>query len=89
MATRRLMGDSAGQIVLRYLAESAIFTTGCFIGGCLVAVITKPYFEYLLSTRIALGLFTGDLAYSLLLWVGIAGISGLLDQPSSPTNTAR
>lgn len=45
MATRRLMGDSAGQIVLRYLAESAIFTTGCFIGGCLVAVITKPYFS--------------------------------------------
>ena len=59
MATRRLMGDSAGQIVLRYLAESAIFTTGCFIGGCLVAVITKPYFEYLLHPD-RFGLFTGD-----------------------------
>ena len=78
MATRRLMGDSAGQIVLRYLAESAIFTTGCFIGGCLVAVITKPYFEYLLSTRIALVSSPAMVAYSLLLWVGIAGISGLL-----------
>lgn len=78
MATRRLMGDSAGQIVLRYLAESAIFTTGCFIGGCLVAVITKPYFEYLLSTRIALVSSPAMVTYSLLLWVGIAGISGLL-----------
>lgn len=78
MATRRLMGDSAGQIVLRYLAESAIFTTGCFIGGCLVAVITKPYFEYLLSSRIALISSPAMVAYSLLLWVGIAGISGLL-----------
>ena len=78
MATRRLMGDSAGQIVLRYLAESAIFTTGCFIGGCLVAVITKPYFEYLLSSRIALVSSPAMVAYSLLLWVGIAGISGLL-----------
>ena len=42
MAPRRLMGDSAGQIVLRYLAESAIFTTGCFIGGCLVAASQSP-----------------------------------------------
>ena len=78
MATRRLMGDSAGQIVLRYLAESAIFTTGCFIGGCLVAIIAKPYFEYLLSTRITLVSSPAIVAYSLLLWVGIAGISGLL-----------
>ena len=78
MATRRLMGDSAGQIVLRYLAESAIFTTGCFIGGCLIAVIAKPYFEYLLSTQIAMSLSPATVAYSLLLLVGITGISGLV-----------
>ncbi|MEO4720305.1 ABC transporter permease, partial [Phocaeicola vulgatus] len=42
------------------------------------AVITKPYFEYLLSTRIALVSSPAMVAYSLLLWVGIAGISGLL-----------
>ncbi|WP_455624200.1 FtsX-like permease family protein [Parabacteroides sp.] len=78
MATRRLMGDSAGQIVLRYLAESAIFTTGCFISGCFVSVIAKPYFEYMLSTRIALVSSPAMVAYSLLLLVGIAGISGLL-----------
>ena len=78
MATRRLMGDSAGQIVLRYLAESAIFTTGCFIGGCLIAVIAKPYFEYLLSTQIAMSLSPATVAYALLLLVGITGISGLV-----------
>lgn len=78
MATRRLMGDSAGQIVLRYLTESAIFTTGCFIGGYLVAVIAKPYFEHLLSTQIALASSPAMVVYSLSLWVGIAGISGLL-----------
>ena len=78
MATRRLMGDSAGQIVLRYLAESAIFTTGCFIGGCLITVIAKPYFEYLLSTQIAMSLSPATVAYALLLLVGITGISGLV-----------
>ena len=78
MATRRLMGDSAEQIVLRYLAESAIFTTGCFIGGCLIAVIAKPYFEYLLSTQIAMSLSPVTIAYTLLLLAGISGISGLL-----------
>lgn len=78
MATRRLMGDSAGQIVLRYLAESAIFTTGCFIGGCFMAVIAKPYFEYLLSTQIAMSLSPATVAYTLLLLAGITGISGLL-----------
>lgn len=78
MATRRLMGDSAEQIVLRYLAESAIFTTGCFIAGCFIAVIAKPYFEYLLSTQIAMSLSPATVAYSLLLLAGITGISGLL-----------
>ena len=78
MATRRLMGDSAGQIVLRYLAESAIFTTGCFIAGCFIAVIAKPYFEYLLSTQIAMSLSPATVAYALLLLVGITGISGLV-----------
>ncbi|WP_165155598.1 FtsX-like permease family protein [Parabacteroides sp. ZJ-118] len=78
MATRRLMGDSAGQIILRYLAESAIFTTGCFIGGCLIAIITKPYFEYLLSTRMAFSPSPATFIYALLLLTGISGVSGLL-----------
>ena len=78
MATRRLLGDTAGEIVLRYLAESALFTTGCFIGGCLIAVIAKPYFEYLLSTQISLIYSFSTVAYMLLLLVGIAGVSGLI-----------
>lgn len=76
MATRRLMGDSAGQIVLRYLSESAIFTTGCFIGGCLIAFIAKPYFNYLLSPQIPLDPDLPTIVYALLLLIGIAGISG-------------
>lgn len=78
MATRRLLGDTAGEIVLRYLAESALFTTGCFIGGYLIAVIAKPYFEYLLSTQISLIYSFSTVAYMLLLLVGIAGVSGLI-----------
>ena len=78
MATRRLMGDSAGQIVLRYLAESAIVRPGGFIGGFLIAFIAKPYFVYLLSTQIAMSLSPATVAYALLLLVGITGISGLV-----------
>lgn len=78
MATRRLMGDSAERIVWRYLTESAIFTTGCFIGGCFVAIFLKPYFEQLLSTPIALISSPAMVAYSLLLWAGIAVLSGLI-----------
>lgn len=78
MATRRLMGDSAGQIVLRYLAESTLFTTGCFVGGYFMAIIARPFFEQLLSTEIDMTLSPATVAYALLLLAGISVISGLL-----------
>lgn len=78
MATRRLMGDFPSQIVLRYLSESAVFTTICFIGGYMAAIFSKPYFERLLSTQITLSPSLKTTVFALLSLGAIAVISGLV-----------
>ena len=39
MATRRLLGESSGSIVRRYLMESFLFTFVCMLFGVLVALL--------------------------------------------------
>lgn len=54
LATRRLLGDTVSQIVGRNLMESFVFTAGCFVLGCMVAVIARPWFEELLKAEIGI-----------------------------------
>ncbi len=54
MATRRLLGESSGSIVKRYLAESFLFTFGCFAVGCVIAVLFKNWMNDILSADIVL-----------------------------------
>lgn len=54
MATRRLLGESVAGVVGRYLRESALFTTGCFLMGCLIAWALRPLFNEMLQTSISL-----------------------------------
>lgn len=76
MATRRLMGDSAGRIVVRYLQESALFTFACGVVSIGVALLLKPYVEQLLSTRIV-GLLHSELLLGFVVLLAvIALISG-------------
>lgn len=54
MATRRLLGESSGSIVRRYLAESFLFTFGCFAIGCVIAVVSRNWMNGILSADIVL-----------------------------------
>ncbi len=54
MATRRLLGESSMNIVARYMAESFVFTLGCFAVGYLLAYLCKPSFNEILSADIVL-----------------------------------
>lgn len=54
MATRRLLGESVTGVVGRYLRESLLFTTGCFLLGCLIAWLLRPLFNDMLQTSISL-----------------------------------
>lgn len=76
MATRRLLGDSAGRIVGRYLQESFLFTFSCGIAGVGIAMLLKPYVEQLLSTKIVWSLQPWMLLGFIALLAVIALISG-------------
>ena len=76
MATRRLLGDSAGSIILRYLQESGLFTFSCGVAGIGVAVLLKPYVEQMLSTRIVWSLHPAMVLGFMGLLAVIALISG-------------
>ena len=54
MATRRLLGESSGAVVRRYLAESFLFTFGCFAIGCVIAVAFRQWMNGILSADIVL-----------------------------------
>lgn len=71
MATRRLLGDSAGRIVGRYLQESAFFTLGCGWVGIGMALLLRPYIEQLLTARIVFSLSPG-------LWLGFVALLGAI-----------
>lgn len=77
MATRRLLGDSSGQIVLRYLAESTLFTFTCGAMGYLIAWIIKPYADNLLETQIILVPQVDFVVAFLLFLLFVSVVSGL------------
>lgn len=78
IATRRLLGDTVAQVVGRNLLESFVFTAGCFLLGCMVSVIAKPWFEELLGAKISIfsDLFSVGIAIALLLAVSL--LAGLI-----------
>ncbi len=78
MATRRLLGESSGDIVFRYVCESFVFTAGCFVLGGVLAAVLKKWFEGLLDTDIVLAADAGSLAAGLGLLVLISLVSALL-----------
>lgn len=54
MATRRLLGEQMIGVMLRYLAESSLFTAVCFLLGGLMAWVFTPLFNQVLDAKIAL-----------------------------------
>lgn len=78
IATRRLLGDSMAEAVGRNLLESLVFTAGCFVFGCMVALIMRPWFEELMDLEIPLfdDFFSILAAIALLLVVSL--VAGLI-----------
>lgn len=78
MATRRLLGESVGGVMLRYLKESALFTAICFLLAVFIAWAFIPLFNMILETKISL-FHSVDLLWFLpaAYWV-VAFFSGLL-----------
>ena len=78
IATRRLLGDSVWQVVGRSLAESFLFTSICFVLGCLVAVWCKDWFQELLSRKFDLAPNSLTIGVSLGLIVVVSLLAGLI-----------
>ena len=78
MATRRLLGESSGSIVCRYLMESFLFTFVCMLFGVLVALLFKGRIENLLGTTIVLVPDVATIAVGVIVLVLVSVLSGLL-----------
>ena len=78
IATRRLLGDSVWQVVGRSLAESFLFTSICFVLGCLVAVWCKEWFQELLSRKFDLVPNSLTIGVALGLIVVVSLLAGLI-----------
>ena len=72
MATRRLLGESGGRIIARYICESFYFTFACFAIGCALACLFRPFFGRILSSDI---LIISDAASVLWIIVAIIAVS--------------
>ena len=78
MATRRLLGESVGGVMFRYLKESALFTAVCFLLGLLISWAFIPLFNSMLDTKIDL-FHSFDLLWFLpLAYVIISIFAGIL-----------
>ena len=78
IATRRLLGDSVWKVVGRSLAESFLFTSICFVLGCLVAVWCKGWFQELLSRKFDLAPNSLTIGVALGLIVVVSLLAGLI-----------
>lgn len=78
MTMRRVMGESDGGILLRYMGESLLFTSCCFLMGVLLAKAAKPLFDEWLSTSIQLALDGWSLLVIVVLLLLVAAVSALL-----------
>ena len=78
MATRRLLGESSGSIVCRYLMESFLFTFVCMLFGALIALLFKGWIENLLGTTIVLVPDAATIAVGVIVLVLVSVLSGIL-----------
>lgn len=78
MATRRLLGESRSGIIGRYIAESFMFTAVCFLLGCAVAALCRPWMNSLLTSEIVLRPDGAGIAAAVGLLCAISLFSGLL-----------
>ena len=78
MATRRLLGDTVGGVVVRYFKEALLLTAVCFVAGLLLAFALLPLFNEMLATQISLQLRPTDILLLLILLWGIAFVSGII-----------
>lgn len=78
MATRRLLGESQASVLWRYLAESFLFTTGCFVTGFAIAWLFKPLFCRILSADILFSWRPANIALISLALLAVSLLSGIL-----------
>jgi len=78
MATRQLLGESSTRITARYLSESFTFTSGCFIIGCLLAYLCRPFFDRILSSEILISWSPAYIPMALASIITISAISAAL-----------
>lgn len=78
MATRRLFGENARNIIVRYIAESFLFTAGCLAVGCILAYYFKPFFDTILTTNIVLSPELTTILWAMLALILISVVSALI-----------
>lgn len=78
MATRRLLGESVGGVVLRYFKETALFTAVCYLLAILLSWAFIPLFDRILDTKISLFSSSTTWGTMLLAYGVIVLFSGLL-----------
>lgn len=88
MATRRLLGSSKKDILMKYMAESGVFTLICFVAALLLAVLLSPTVNKLICPPGELSgsdavrvkdLFTvGNILVYLLICAIVSAVAGLL-----------
>lgn len=78
MATRRLLGESDTRIIGRYIMESFSFTLGCFIAGCMLAWIFRPFFDKILSSDIQFSVSAVTILWAALALIAVSVISAMI-----------
>ncbi|MBQ8060387.1 MAG: FtsX-like permease family protein [Bacteroidales bacterium] len=81
MATRELHGATNGQIRLKYLGESILFTTICFLFALLIAVAMTPVFNTFINDPdipVKISLTPAYISLFLILDIAIGLMAGLL-----------
>ena len=78
MATRRLLGESAWGVVVRYFKESVLFTSACFIIGLMLALCLLPVFEDMLDTRISLSVSPAMMLVAVAALLAISVVCGII-----------
>lgn len=78
MATRRLLGESHLEILSRYIRESFVFTSICFVLGVMFAILSKPLFESILSKDFQLLPDVRVLGFAVLLLIAVSLVSGVV-----------
>lgn len=78
IATRRLMGDSIGMVILRHFAEALVFVAGSFACACLLTAVICPWFEALTGSEIHFRVDAMAISLTVTLLLATAVVAGLL-----------